>query len=50
VCFVGAAILIAGVAANLGVVGGLGAFLAGQLVAGTSVLVASSASSCHCAI
>ncbi len=37
VCFVGAAILIAGVAANLGVSEAIGAFLAGQLLAGTSV-------------
>ena len=37
VCFVGLAILIAGVAANLGVSEAIGAFLAGQIVAGTVV-------------
>ena len=37
VCFVGVAILIAGVAANVGVSDAIGAFLAGQVVAGTSV-------------
>jgi len=37
VCFVGAVVLIAGVAANLGVSEAIGAFLAGQLLAGTSV-------------
>ena len=37
VCFVGLAILIAGVAANVGVSDAIGAFLAGQVVAGTSV-------------
>jgi CPA2 family monovalent cation:H+ antiporter-2 len=37
VCFVGAAIFIAGVAANLGVSVAIGAFLAGQLMSGTSV-------------
>jgi CPA2 family monovalent cation:H+ antiporter-2 len=37
VCFVGLAVLIAGVAANAGVSDAIGAFLAGQVVAGTSV-------------
>ena len=37
VCFVGFAILVAGVAANLGVSEAIGAFLAGQVVAGTVV-------------
>ncbi len=37
VCFVGLAILIAGVAANVGVSDAIGAFLAGQVVAGTAV-------------
>jgi CPA2 family monovalent cation:H+ antiporter-2 len=37
VCFVGFAILVAGVAANLGVSEAIGAFLAGQVVAGTAV-------------
>ncbi len=37
VCFVGAAILLAGVAANLGVSEAIGAFLAGQLMSGTAV-------------
>jgi monovalent cation:H+ antiporter-2, CPA2 family len=37
VCFVGVAILVAGVAANLGVSEAIGAFLAGQVVAGTVV-------------
>jgi monovalent cation:H+ antiporter-2, CPA2 family len=37
VCFVGAAILVAGVAANVGVSDAIGAFLAGQVVAGTEV-------------
>ena len=37
VCFVGLAILIAGVATNVGVSDAIGAFLAGQVVAGTSV-------------
>ena len=37
VCFVGAAILVAGVAANVGVSDAIGAFLAGQVVAGTAV-------------
>jgi monovalent cation:H+ antiporter-2, CPA2 family len=37
VCFVGAAILVAGVAANVGVSDAIGAFLAGQVVAGTVV-------------
>ncbi len=37
VCFVGFAILVAGVAANLGVSEAIGAFLAGQIVAGTVV-------------
>ena len=37
VCFVGLAILVAGVAANLGVSEAIGAFLAGQVVAGTVV-------------
>lgn len=37
VCFVGVAILVAGVAANVGVSDAIGAFLAGQVVAGTSV-------------
>lgn len=38
VCFVGAVVLIAGLAANLGVSEAIGAFLAGQLLAGTSVV------------
>jgi len=37
VCFVGLAVLVAGVAANVGVSDAIGAFLAGQVVAGTSV-------------
>lgn len=37
VCFVGVAVLIAGVAANVGVSDAIGAFLAGQVVAGTAV-------------
>ncbi len=37
VCFIGVAVLIAGVAANVGVSDAIGAFLAGQVVAGTSV-------------
>ena len=37
VCFVGVAVLVAGVAANVGVSDAIGAFLAGQVVAGTSV-------------
>ena len=37
VCFVGVAILIAGVAANVGVSDAIGAFLAGQVVSGTAV-------------
>lgn len=37
VCFVGLAILVAGIAANLGVSEAIGAFLAGQIVAGTVV-------------
>ncbi len=37
VCFVGFAILVAGVAANVGVSEAIGAFLAGQIVAGTVV-------------
>ena len=37
VCFVGVAILVAGVAANVGVSDAIGAFLAGQVVAGTAV-------------
>ena len=37
VCFVGLAILIAGVAANVGVSDAIGAFLAGQVVSGTAV-------------
>ncbi len=37
VCFVGFAILVAGVAANFGVSEAIGAFLAGQVVAGTVV-------------
>ncbi len=37
VCFVGLAILVAGVAANLGVSEAIGAFLAGQIVAGSVV-------------
>jgi CPA2 family monovalent cation:H+ antiporter-2 len=37
VCFVGAAVLVAGVAANVGVSDAIGAFLAGQVVAGTAV-------------
>jgi CPA2 family monovalent cation:H+ antiporter-2 len=37
VCFVGVAILVAGVAANVGVSDAIGAFLAGQVVAGTTV-------------
>ena len=37
VCFVGVAVLIAGVASNVGVSDAIGAFLAGQVVAGTSV-------------
>ena len=37
VCFVGLAVLIAGVAANVGVSDAIGAFLAGQVVAGTAV-------------
>jgi monovalent cation:H+ antiporter-2, CPA2 family len=37
VCFVGLAILVAGVAANLGISEAIGAFLAGQIVAGTVV-------------
>jgi len=37
VCFVGFAIVVAGVAANLGVSEAIGAFLAGQVVAGTVV-------------
>jgi CPA2 family monovalent cation:H+ antiporter-2 len=37
VCFVGLAVLIAGIAANVGVSDAIGAFLAGQVVAGTSV-------------
>ncbi len=37
VCFVGLAVLVAGVAANLGVSEAIGAFLAGQVVAGTVV-------------
>ena len=36
VCFVGAALLVAGVAANVGVSDAIGAFLAGQVVAGTA--------------
>lgn len=37
VCFVGFALLVAGVAANLGVSEAIGAFLAGQVVAGTVI-------------
>jgi monovalent cation:H+ antiporter-2, CPA2 family len=37
VCFVGVAVLVAGVAANVGISAAIGAFLAGQVVAGTSV-------------
>lgn len=37
VCFVGGAIFVAGLAANLGVSEAIGAFLAGQVVAGTAV-------------
>jgi len=37
VCFVGVAVLVAGVAAALGVSEAIGAFLAGQVLAGTSV-------------
>jgi CPA2 family monovalent cation:H+ antiporter-2 len=37
VCFVGVAVLVAGVASNVGVSDAIGAFLAGQVVAGTSV-------------
>jgi CPA2 family monovalent cation:H+ antiporter-2 len=38
VCFVGVAVLVAGVAANVGVSDAIGAFLAGQVVAGSSVV------------
>ena len=37
VCFVGVAVLVAGVASEVGVSDAIGAFLAGQVVAGTSV-------------
>ena len=37
VCFVGVAVLVAGVASNVGVSDAIGAFLAGQVVAGTAV-------------
>ena len=37
VCFVGVALLIAGVAANVGVSDAIGAFLAGQVISGTVV-------------